>query len=592
MKARKNTARGVAQTPGIQQSVAASWGPALAPCLLALLLYARTLGHGFIDLDDIMYVTENSHVLTGLSWEGVRWAFVGSVELVYWHPLTWLSLMLDSTLYGQWAGGFHLTNVLLHTVNTALAYSVLLAMTGRMWLAAFVAACFAVHPAHIESVAWVTERKDVLFLFFGLCAVRLYLSWARDRAVSTLAGVYACYAASLMSKPTLVVLPGLLLLLDFWPLGRVLRTEDGRWPSPGSVVRLALEKLPLLAMAVAMAVATILLMPKNLDPFAVEESTRYANAIVSLVKYAWLFLAPTNLAILYPFPGFVPPWQTALAVLGILSALACVLRANAAAPWLLVGAGWFVLGLLPTLVIPTYGVQVSMANRFSYFSYLGGFMVLGLTLEHLSARLAAGWERKALAGSCALVLAWYGGLSLVELPHWKDKYTIYERALAVGADHYVTHNNYGRLLNDRRDFTKAEKHLRRALEMQPDFPFALGNLGNQALALGRYEEALGLFRRSLELAPRSRFAKNDLYGIGLSLAQLGRLGEAEASYRKALELDPGYAMAHNDLGNIAMLRGNLREAEERYSKALELAPDYAIARENLSRVRARLAAGS
>lgn len=599
----RGKARGMAaQASGAGEALSLPVSPGVlcvAVSLLALVAYSPVVGYDFVNLDDLDYVIGNGHVLAGLGWEGVVWAFHGSLSENYWQPLTWLSLMLDASLYGGWAGGYHLTNIVFHAANAALVLQVVRRLTGRLWAAAFVAACFAVHPAHQESVAWISERKDVLYLFFGLCSLLAYLRWVRTRRPLELLMASLGFALSLMAKPVLVALPFLLLLFDFWPLRRFARPEPGGCGPAETggqgrvgISALLLEKLPLFALSVASCAVTLLTSLQDYENTTIGMGVRLANAVVSLLKYVWLLLAPAGLGVLYPLPNTVPLWQWTGAAVVLCLALALALRESRRLPWVLVCSGWMVAGLAPLLVSPPMGMQIGMANRSGYFAFIGGYLFLALGVEQLAARFAPGRVRPVMSLVLGAILAWYVVLFALELPAWRNSEALYSHALSGGHEHHVTLNNYGRIMLDSREYEKAEKLFRRSLDVRPNFSLAHGNLGTVAMRQGRYGEAIGHFQRSIQTSTGAAFLKDDHYGIGYCLAQLGRLDEAEAHYRKALELKPDYAMAHNDLGNIALLRGDLREAEKRYSKALESAPDYTVARENLARTRARLAASA
>jgi len=574
----------------------------LAAVGLSLALYWRTIGYDFIDLDDSAHVVNNVYVQGGLTWANIRWAFTDLANVVdYWHPLSWLSLMLDATLYGQRAGGYHATSFLLHAANVALLFRVMRAITADKWAAFAVAALFAVHPVHLESVVWITERKDVLFMFWGLIALDRYLAWAQTHRRAALAAFYICYTLSLMSKPVLVVLPGVLLLLDYWPLGRwspyALLRPPAAAPSVGARLRafwpLLLEKLPMLGLAACSALMTAFSSLKSYDPTIVDTATRLGNAFLSLAKYVWMLFVPTRLAIFYPLTAPLPLWPLALSIAAFCAALLLVAWKGRRFPWLVLGLGWFLLGLLTTIVAPKVGMQVALADRFTYFPFVGAYLIVVLGAKELASRLILD-KRKlqmALAAAFLALCGWYWTQATHSIHFWRNKYANYERALEIAPDSFRISNNYGKILLDRGDIALAETYVLKALALEPNYNLALGNLGNIYMATGRYEEAIGLFQRALAQDPHYTFSADDHYGIAFCLARLGRYDEAEKSYLQALAIRPGYAQAHNDLGNIALVRGDLRGAEQHFAKALALVPDYYVAQQNLERVRARLAAG-
>ena len=581
------------------------WTPPWVLCGVALagalLVYARTIGYDIITLDDPLYLTQNPNVVGGLTWNNLRWAFTEATTLVYWHPVTWVSLQADASLFGVWPGGFHAVNVLLHLLNVGLAFALFLRLTGEKWCAAFATFLFAVHPAHQESVAWITERKDILFMFWGLLALHCYLWWSAARRRWVMALFLICYALSLMSKPTLVVLPPLLLLLDYWPLKRFdpyALWDEVRGQGLGAVRRsplpgLLLEKLPALGLAALITVTTLVSVtgPDVVVAFGI--SQRLGNACVSYLVYFYKLFVPLDLAIVYPFPQHQPLWQVAGSLALLLSAAVLVVRLGRRLPWLLVGAFWFVFGLAPTIIIPKYGLQVALADRFTYFPFLGAYLALAVGGgEALRAHIADARRRSLIlaAGGGAFCL-WLLALALLSIGYWRDTATLYRRTLEVTQLNYAIDSNYGDLLIGRGDLAGAERHLLRALEAALQLGSALMNLAGVYVTTGRFKLAVEMFDRASAVDPK--YLGNMAafhYGYGLSLAQLGRYDEAEAQYRKAIEVNPAYAEAHNDLGYIALLRGETQKAGELFARAVELKPDYLVAQQNLLRVRQVLAA--
>jgi len=587
---------------GFQEILAHPASLCLVLAALTLTVYGRTVGFQFLDLDDPFFVTSNLHVLSGLSWENVRWAFLGVSEGSYWHPLTWLSLMLDQTLFLGWAGGFHLVNVALHILNVWLLFWLLLRLFDDVFIACAVAAVFALHPMHQESVAWITERKDVLFLFWGLLTLHGYVSWVRRGGWRPWFAFHGAFALSLLSKPTLVVLPGILVLLDAWPLGRYdmgllsplpgnRREWAGAWPQ---LWRVVLEKLPLLGLAVLSAIVTLLTHPNARDQFEPGLGLRLGNMAVSYAIYAWKFLAPTGLGIFYPFPQDLPAWQILCAVLLLLAVLGAAFWNLRKRPWLLFGSAWFFLGFLTVIVPPKIGLHVAYADRWAYFPFIGLGIVLAFGLREAAERFIPGKKLRSLAlwGALGVLVCWYGWLALLAIPHWRDSVSVYERALAVTEGNQVIEGNYGSLLLRRGDLAGAERHLLRALEIAPQNPATLTNLAGVYLNTARYGLALEMYDRAIAADPTFSGRLGDFhYGYGFSLAQLGRYDEAEVQYQRAIEINPADAEAHNDLGNIAMLRGQTQKAAGLYARAMELKPDYQVARQNLERARRALSAG-
>lgn len=571
-------------------SEAPAWLLGLVLFLMTVALYFRTTGFDFIALDDPAYVSENTNVLKGLTWDGVRWAFDLDGPL-YFHPLTWLSLMLDVSVHGMDPGGFHVTNYLLHTGNVILLFLLVFRLVGNRWVALAVAAAFSVHPMHVESVAWVAERKDVLSTLFGLAVMHAYVSWVRQRLRKWLLLALGLHAVGLMAKPMLVTMPGLLLLLDLWPLGRA--GAPGAWPQPRAVVALMVEKWPFLLLGVLCTVLVISSHPDALSVYQPSMPLRVANALASYVNYAGLLIFPHGLGLLYAFPDSIPAWQTAmhLAVLAVISVV-CV-RQWALRPYLLIGWLWFLISLVPVIIPPKVGTTAAMADRFAYVAYWGLYVAGAmLAAEMLAALRRRTVSSKALLALCLVPFVFWAAVAWRQLDYWKDQRAAYERSLAVAGRNYYVLNSYGVILFRAGEYNKAERLLREAIEKFPDAPLALANLGHVQIAQMRYAEAIEFFQRALlrDLAPGG-LAHEDYSHIGLCLAQLGRMGEAEDNYRKALELKPDYAMPYNDLGNIALARGEVLKARDLYEKAAQLDPTFEAAQVNLSRVRARLAAG-
>lgn len=575
------------------------WVLAAFAVLAMAAVYARVSGFGFVNLDDNMYVTENPRVLAGLTLDSVRWALAFN-STNYWQPLTWLSLMLDQSLYGGWAGGFHLTNVALHGANVALLFFLVLRWLAPLagagkWVALAVALVFGLHPVHVESVAWVTERKDVLFMLFGLLCLRSYTIYVqgpdRGRFKALLPSLLA-YAASLSSKPMLVTLPALLLVLDFWPLGRFRAAGEQSAPARPGLPGLLLEKLPFLLLAAAAAATSLFTHPASYDGIDPDLGLKLANALASYLDYLRLLVFPTGLAVYYPYPLAVSPLKLAGAVALLLVVSAGTIWQVRRRPYLLACWLWFLGTLAPVLVPPKVGMHVAHADRWAYFPSLGLYLGLALLArEALGAlgdiRLRQRLAAAVLAGLCVLPAA----LTSLQLGAWKDQFTLYERALAVTEDNYFIMNNYGVIKMRAGDFETAEKWLRRSVTTLPGYSKAQGNLGVLYANMRRYEQALPWFELSLQNEREAEIIQDTWYQMGYCLAQLGRYDEAEADYRKALTYRNDHPQTWNDLGSIAMARGQTRLAEEYYAKAVSLDPGYAVGRENLARARALLAAG-
>jgi protein O-mannosyl-transferase len=539
----------------------------VAVLVLAILaIYAQAARFEFIAVDDPPYVSENAAVLDGLSAQGAAWAFTTTRE-ANWHPLTWLSLMADASIGGSSPRTFHVTNVVLHAFAAILLFLLFERMTGALWRSAFVAALFAVHPVHVESVAWIAERKDVLSTASGLLALHAWLSYVAKPTSARAAGALALYAASLMAKPMLVSLPLLMLLLDVWPLERTLTAR-----------RRIVEKLPWFVLAAASCVVTFLVQARggaarSLTQYSFPE--RIANALVSYVAYLGKALWPSGLAAYYPYPyGGIPAWKVAGAAL-LLAAItwACVtLRARA--PYLLVGWLWYVVTLVPVIGLVQVGSQ-GMADRYSYVPLIGPFVMVAWGVGGRLPR----WAAAALMG---VVLVALTVTARRQAATWTDSVTLFEHALAVTTDNAVAHNGLATALFARGRIDRAVAECAEAVRIAPGMGDAQSNLVRGLLAQGKLDEAETRVRELLRTRPDDA---RTYVNAGLVAMLRDRHDEAEADLRKALALDAGDQDAHLNLASILLARGKKAEAIAHFEEAVRLRPGDAKARRALERAR-------
>jgi Flp pilus assembly protein TadD len=527
-------------------------------------IYARVTSFAFINFDDPGYVSDNGHVLNGFTSDGFVWAFT-TTRQANWHPLTWLSLQLDAELGGASPRVYHTTNVVLHAAGVVLLFLLFARMTGCLWRSAFVAALFAVHPLHVESVAWIAERKDVLSTALGLLACHLWLDALERPGFARRALAVAAYAASLLAKPMLVSLPILLLLFDVWPLARV-----------GSWRRLVLEKVPLFALAAISCVATFLAQSRG---GVVRDLTQYplgaraANAALSYVLYLWKAIWPKDLALFYPYPyGGVPAWEVACAVATLAVVTVLCVRARASAPYLLVGWLWYLVTLVPVIGLVQVGSQ-AMADRYTYVPLIGPFVMLAFALPERPRRLASAGALAALAALSVLAFRQAG--------FWRDSVTLFTRSIAVTRDNAVAENNLARALFERGQIESAVAHCAEAVRIAPGMGDAQANLVRGLLALGRNEEAVARVREALRLRPDD---PKTHVNAGLISRMAGHTDAAEASFREALRLDPTDQEAHLNLGAILVERGRRDEAIVEFETAVRLRPGDARARSALERL--------
>jgi Tfp pilus assembly protein PilF len=539
--------------------------------VLTVAVYAQVASFGFINFDDSGYVRDNAHVLDGLTPEGVVWAFTTTSQ-ANWHPLTWLSLQLDATLGGSSPRVYHTTNLVLHTACVLLLFLLFDRMTGSPWPSAFVAALFAVHPLHVESVAWVAERKDVLSTVFGLGACHAWLSALEHPGIKFRALTVAAYAASLLAKPMMVSLPILLLLLDVWPLRRA---EPLR--------RLVLEKASFFALAAGSCLVTVVVQSQG---GAVQSLTHYplsaraGNAAVSYVRYLAKAIWPANLSIYYPYPyEGLRAWEVAGAVM-LLAALTygCV-RARHSAPYLLVGWLWYLVTLVPVIGIIQVGSQ-AMADRYTYVPLIGPFAMVAFGLADLirRARPRAGRAAVALPAMALIVVAALAAAAWRQAGYWRDSVVLFERALAVTTENAMAHNSLAYALYDRGQVDRAVEECEKAVRIAPDMGDAQSNLVQGYLAQGRMEEAAARTREALRARPND--ARTHV-NAGLIARMEGRDDDAMSSFREAIRLDPEEQPAHLNYGAILVAHGRLDEAIVQFQEAVRLRPSDGRARKAL-----------
>ncbi|HEX6884364.1 MAG TPA: tetratricopeptide repeat protein [Planctomycetota bacterium] len=600
---------------------------ALALVAAVGLLYWPVRTHGFVSYDDEVYLLGNPHVARGLDWQAVRWVFTHAHAANY-HPLTWLSHMLDVELFGLAPGPHHLVNVGLHALNAVLVLLLARALLGNVWAAAAAAALFALHPLRVESVAWASERKDLLCASFYLATLLAWLRYGRAPSPGRYLAALGLALLALLAKPMAVTLPGALLLLDLWPLGRLDPAHPWRARPPANMARLLLEKLPFLVLAALGALSTWLAQEVGgaaSGLVAVPLELRAWNALAACGTYLGQSLWPVRLAVFYPLAALVEE-QPRAALLGPALASGAALvglgllawRLRARAPWLLVGWAWFLGLLVPVIGLKQVGMQAH-ADRYTYLPLLALAWSLagaGLALARRRPRLVP-----ALTGATLLVLALLALRSRAQLATWRDTPALFEHALATTEANYVAHAALGNHWIAVGDPARARTHLEAALGIYALEPTALtglarleldaGNaraaeallvrakqvhaskwvryhMGRAKLALGNPEAAAREFAAALELDPSLVDAH---YNLGQVLFHLGRRDEARAAFARTLALDEGHAGAHNGLGALALEAGDLPAAERHFARALELDPGYADARHNLELVRRRRGAG-
>ena len=573
----------------------------------SLIAFGRIVANDFINFDDNVYITENNYIKAGLNSETLKWAF-SAVVSSNWHPLTLLSHALDWRLFGANASGHHLVSLLLHIGSAILLFLFLNKTTGSLWPSAFVAALFALHPLRVESVAWAAERKDVLSMFLGLAVLYTYALYVEKPKLSKYYLCLILFALSLLAKPTLVTLPFVLLLLDYWPLGRWQKalqpqllpvsnesglvkkkvkqrktdsTKEKKISVPlmnrAKIIRSLLwEKSPFIFLAIASSIVTIWVQKNGGAVAYLEELPfldRMLNAIVSYVAYLIKIFWPVNLAVFYTYRQYLPSWQVFGAASILLGISIAVIYAIKKAPYLFVGWFWYLGTLVPVIGLIQVGKQ-SIADRYTYFPSIGIAIILTWGVAYLLPRVKL---RKIIIIPAALILAALTFLTWQQCGYWKNSISLFNHVLQATKDNYLAHNNLGTALAAEGKKEEAIAHYRKAIEINPTFTIAHLNLGAALVAQGRIEEALA----AIKMNPNQEEAH---FHLGVVLAAQGRNEEAIAHYLAAIKINPNYDDAYYNLANLLMKQGKIEEAIDNYSKAIKINPDHADAHCNLADV--------
>lgn len=585
---------------------------AAALAIATLAVYGQVIGHQFIKLDDDLSIQNNPMVIGGVTLKGLAWAFT-TFHDSNWHPLTWLSHQVDSQIFGLNAGGHLFVSALIHVANTLLVFLLLKRLTGASWRSAIVAGLFALHPLHVESVAWAVERKDNLSTFFGLLSLLAYARYAEAPSWRRYALVALWLALGLMSKPMLVTWPFVLLLLDYWPLRRVAwQPADGLGRFAKTWAPLIREKLPLVCLVAGSMVMTYLAqsaggtLPFVEPPF----SLRLANALVSYAKYVLLTVWPAGLGVYYPFSAEgVPAWQVAGAVVLLLAITTFAIREARKRPYLITGWLWFLGTLLPVIGLMRIGIGLAWADRYHYVPSIGLFVAIVFGL----ADVAIAWRigRVAIAAFTGIVLLIFGTLSGIQVHFWRDSETLFRRTLSVTSNNALIQNQLGVVLNQQGKRAEAFGHFAEALRIKPDYFHALANMALALQQQGKTAEAIDFYQRALKVRPDSvqahmqlgrlladkgkQAAPNDFdlrVRLGEMLARQGKHSEAIAQLNEAVRLRPDSAEVHNNLGLLLLMTGQPEKSLPHFSAALRLKPDLAIAQDNLTRAQKQIDARS
>ncbi|HEY3760506.1 MAG TPA: tetratricopeptide repeat protein [Verrucomicrobiae bacterium] len=583
------------------------WLPATILALTIFFVYWPATTHDFISLDDPEYVTANSHVQSGLTVENVKWAF-SNVVVGNWHPITMLSHMLDCQLFGLKPWGHHLTSIAFHSLNTALLFLLLQRLTGALWRSIIVAALFGLHPMHVESVAWVAERKDVLSTFFGILTLLMYAKYARPsphpnplpshpmgaereqqekpsaqsnvtkpNSAARIQGKnpklfyllsLAMFACGLMCKPMLVTIPLVMLLLDFWPLNRV-------WAK--NLPKLFIEKIPFFVLTLAACVTTWLLQSNAMLTLQhVSGAAKLENAAISYVLYIGKLFWPMHLAIFYPFPAHVLLWQAVASGVLIAGITIFCIAQRLQRPYLLTGWLWYLGMLVPVIGLVQVGAQ-AMADRYTYLPYTGLFIMIVWGGHELARR----WQIPQtipITAACVALIA-FAGVTRWQLGFWQNNSTLYPRAIAVTDNNYLMHYFLGVELFNERKLDEAIDQYQEAISIEPNYAAEHFDLGNALALKGKTDSAAAEYREAIRQKPDYHQA---WHALGILQGKNGQTADAIKTLQEAVQLQPGIAQYHYDLGLVLLLDNQADSAITQFQEAIQIKPDFTQARQYLA----------
>jgi tetratricopeptide (TPR) repeat protein len=555
---------------------------------LIFIIYIQVLHFGFVKIDDSVYVTQNSHVLGGLSAEGLKWAFT-STFAGFWHPITWLSLMLDAQIYGAWAGGYHLTNLLLHILSSLILFMILRRMTGSFWKSGFVAALFAIHPLHVESVAWIGERKDVLSAFWGMLTIYAYVYYVKRPGIKRYLLTSVFFFLGLMSKPMLVTMPFVLLLLDYWPLDRIsfrfrpidvmtLPKKSFIISKTASVRRVILEKVPLFILIIPISVVTFFAERKfgalpTMDSFPLY--IRIYNALISYIRYIEKTILPINLSVYYPHPGMWPVWQVMIAGIIIILLSVWIFRKMNRYPYLTVGWLWYLGTLVPVIGFIQVG-PCSMADRYTYIPIIGLFIMFAWGVPDLMRQLP--YKKAVLSIGALLLVVVFSFFSWQRCKLWGDNYLLWDDVLkkydisSIGnfkekQKIAFAYNFRGLGSAEKGNYRQAIEDYNVALKINSQYGESLNNRANAYGMIGQNDSALRDFAQLIIVNPKFADAYYNRGNLYLSISDLDK---AINDFTEAITIDPGMADAFNNRGVAFRLKGQYEKAFADFNQALSI----------------------
>jgi tetratricopeptide (TPR) repeat protein len=524
--------------------------------VLTLITYWQVKNYAFINYDDDKYITENRHVITGLKLDNIKWAFQ-STYASNWHPLAWLSLMVDAQLFGLNAGYYHLTNLFLHILNTLLLLFILYKMTGALGRSTLVAALFALHPLHVESVAWVTERKDVLSMLFMLLTFWAYINYIKKPDYKRYLLIFVAFALGLMSKPMLVTLPFVLLLLDYWPLQRFSPQTEKNINSALTAKKAAAliyEKIPLFFLTGISITLTIIAQKAEIEFMqSIPAPLRVENALVAYCGYIFKMIWPVSLGVLYPHSVNIPLWQISVSAIFLAAVSGIAIYTIKKRPYIAVGWFWYLGTMIPVIGLVQVGVQ-SMADRYTYIPLIGLFIIVAWFLSDVLEKIP--YKKYIIATVSAVIVLLLVTLSWSQLKYWKNSYELFTHTLEVTRDNYTMHCNLAVLLAGQGDSKAAEFHYLEALKIKPDDKDTNLNFGNLLVRQGRLDEAIEHYIAVIKSKPSFAEAYNNL---GIAYVQHGDRQKAVEQFSAAVKINPGFLDAQNNL-KMALSQKQVKES--------------------------------
>jgi tetratricopeptide (TPR) repeat protein len=553
-------------------------------------VYKEISSHEFIIFDDDIYVSENPQVQQGFTTETILWAFAPSNKTIrtYWHPLTWLSHMLDYQLFGPSAGMHLLVNLAIHALNSLLLLLIFHQMTGAIWKSAFIAALFALHPLNVESVAWVAARKNVLSTLFWMLTLSAYIHYAKHPNIKRYMTVMAAFLMGLLAKPMLVTLPVILLLLDYWPMDRSQNTSANPRPEPAALrgdalsrfIRLSAEKIPLIVMAlITFAVVSLSIQTNKLSVAteSISMALRLANALVSCLKYIFKTIWPHPLAIYYPFPDAIPLWQTIGAgiILSVITLLAVIYIKKM--PYLFTGWFWFIITLSPVSGIIQQGLWPEMADRWAYVPIIGLFIIIAWGWDSITAKLPRRGMLNAV--TAAAILISFALATRNQVTYWRNSISLFEHELSAAAENPVAHFNMGAALAEKGFVDQAIDQYYTALKLKPDYADVHTNLGHAFYIKGAYDKAAYYLNIAARLKPENAQSHSDLGNV---LAALGQYDKALIQYSIALGFEPTDPQINYNMGVANYKLGNYSDAIKYFKLTIGIKPDFKDAENALS----------